>query len=871
MIKGFFTDDEIEKGTRVKINLDRIGPECRKDCMLYRNVKSPRMKYSGDGKKKALIVGEAPGANEDELNTQFEKHAQAGGYLRQELSLHNLDLDRDFYKTNAVCCRPTKKGKGGGLVNRAPDSKEIRACRPLLEQTIREVDPKYIFLLGGTAVESFYLDKFKRKSITRFRGTCIPDQRYGKWIIPMFHPSFIIRDVKNQNLTSQFSRDMKFAISKLSLPSVTVHDYEKHVEIVTNYDSLISRLDNIIAMQPEKLEIDFETTGLKPFRPGHKILSISLGTTKDHVISFPFSYRSHWDKSQFVMIKRKIRRILTHPKIKKMAHNIQFEYVWAKQILGIEISPWCWDSMIAAHILDNRREWTGLKFQTYINFGFYPYDDPVAPYIKGFPFNRLEDCPLKDLLHYGALDSLFGFRLEAIQRKQFEERGEKLLGAYEFFEKGTLAMGRLELRGVHIDEDYFETQSNSSGTGIIDTEIDKLMRQLTSGEEATLFKRETGKELDIDSSKDLGELIYDILKYPKILTEKGNLSVDEKALQKIKLPFTKNLLRVRKLSKLSGTYMAQFKRFAFEGKIHPSYGLNIPATYRSSSYDPNLHNIPKHDKFSKRACRKGIKARPDHGLLSSDFSGIEVGISACYNKDKNLIKYITDEKTDMHRDSAADIWMLPHEEINGDIRFTGKNGWVFPQFYNSYYVNCARDLWNDYLDLEINSGITLREHMAKKGIRTLAQFTNHCKTVEDKFWGERFSSYKKWKDKVVKEYIKNGYLETYFGFQFVGYMTRNECCNYQTQGTAFHCLLWTLMQVDDHAIKNKWDSMLCGQIHDDMITDYNDDELGTVIETINYYGTEEIRDRHKWIIIPLKIDHEISGVNGNWAEMEEVK
>jgi len=317
--------------------------------------------------------------------------------------------------------------------------------------------------------------------------------------------------------------------------------------------------------------------------------------------------------------------------------------------------------------------------------------------------------------------------------------------------------------------------------------------------------------------------------------------------------------------------MAQFKRFSFQGKMHPSFGLNIPVTYRPSSSEPNFTNIPKRDDYSKEACRKGIKPRKGRGLLSSDFSGIEVAISACYNKDKNLIKYITDEKTDMHRDSAADIWILPTEEVTEKIRYSGKNGWVFPQFYNDYYGNCAINMWDNYLDLETNSGVTLKNHLAKKGIRNLGAFTEHCKKVEQKFWGVRFKTYRKWKDQINEEYQKNGYLETYFGFQFTGYMTKNECNNYQTQGTAFHVLLWTLMEVEKEMVRQKMDSLIVGQIYDDMITDYEDHELEQMIETIDYYGTQEVRDRHKWIIIPLEIDHEISGIDGNWAEMEEVK
>ena len=204
MIKGFWTDEEIERGTQKEINLDDTGPYCL-ECGLFKNVNSPMMKYTGEGKRNCLAIGEGPGKNEDLKGIQFEKHAQAGGYLRKKISEHGLELDRDFWKTNGVCCRPTKKSKTG-VVNRAPTPAEIQHCRPFLEQTIRETKPSYIWLLGGKAVESFYLNTFTKKGITRFRGLCIPDQKYGAWVIPLFHPSFIIRDIQNANLVSQFDK-----------------------------------------------------------------------------------------------------------------------------------------------------------------------------------------------------------------------------------------------------------------------------------------------------------------------------------------------------------------------------------------------------------------------------------------------------------------------------------------------------------------------------------------------------------------------------------------------------------------------------------------------------------------------------------------
>jgi hypothetical protein len=113
--------------------------------------------------------------------------------------------------------------------------------------------------------------------------------------------------------------------------------------------------------------------------------------------------------------------ILAKGKIKKSAHNIAFEDLWSKVILGREVKGWWWCSMNTAHILNNTRGISGLKFQTFVNFGVAGYDDHIAPYLESPPkdganaFNRIKEYikkfGIKPVLTYCALDSLYGYKL----------------------------------------------------------------------------------------------------------------------------------------------------------------------------------------------------------------------------------------------------------------------------------------------------------------------------------------------------------------------------------------------------------------------------------------------------------------------------
>ena len=125
---------------------------------------------------------------------------------------------------------------------------------------------------------------------------------------------------------------------------------------------------------------------------------------------------------------QRIKEILADKNISKIAHNMQFEDTWTKVILGVDVQGWEWDSMLAAHVLDNRSGYTGLKFQALINFGLYDYSSEIESYLKGVEekdansMNRVDDFINKvpngeqKLLTYCGVDSLVEYRLAQYQR-----------------------------------------------------------------------------------------------------------------------------------------------------------------------------------------------------------------------------------------------------------------------------------------------------------------------------------------------------------------------------------------------------------------------------------------------------------------------
>ena len=853
----FFSDQELDSFE------DHVANGCAQ-CKRDRSCKSPKLRVYGKGKRKTLFIGGYPGKQDDQLGCPFMGNANVD--FLELLRGKGYDPNDDFWFTYAVnCYREDKKGK-----TLEPTDAEIKLCRPYVKEIMAELRPKNIVLLGEFAVKSFFpfIDK---ASVDMFRGMSIPDQDSKTWIHTTISPRTIEAQSFNKNLKSVYNRDLNAILKRLSKPFPIINVPE--IYLLYNVKEIVQELEWIIENKP-KCYIDFETTGLKPFFKGHKIVSMSIKIVPEnevpYTISFPYQYRQFFTVEEQNKIKFYIKKIMSSG-IALSAHNLKFEDSWSRNILCMRPRNWAFDTQLAAHILDNRKGITGLKTQVYLKFGIKPYNEHIEPLlerVEGSEFNRVEEIPLEDLLLYGGYDSDYGEMLEVKQRAELTERN--LWGPYNFFHEGNLLLSNMQERGIYMDEEYYHENEK-----ILGDRIQVLENELMSSKEATVFKKTTGRAIDLASGKDLSELLYGIMGRKKVFTKKGgNLSTDKITLNKIDNPFFKDLLYLRKLEKAKNTYFAQFLREIYNGRMNPFFSLTIPVSYRSASSDPNFQNVPVREEEIKKLIRSGVIASPGRQLLFWDGKGMEVCTSVCYHKDPNMIKYITDPTTDMHRDTASDIWMLPHSEVTDDIRFFAKNSWVFAEFYGSYYVDCGTTLWEtciETLNLKTRSGLSLRQHLLDNGISSLKEFLEHCKEVERIFWKERFKVYDKWKWDINEEYRRNGYIKSLMGFEFGGIMNRKQVSNYPIQGTAFHLLLWSLIEIEKIAIKEKWKSYIIAQIHDEGIEDAVPEEIPHIIQTAKYITEVKMPKVFPWINVPFGIDISLTPVNGSWYSKEKYK
>lgn len=861
MNSGFFSteDTEIIRGDEAPVIRGSNKPlkaSCE-DCGLSHDCITPHMPLSGKGRRKVLIVGEAPGKEEDRKGTQFV--GPSGQLLRDILANLDLDLDRDFWKINAVNCRTPH--------NETPNPIQIAGCRKNVMEAVERYKPEVIIALGRSAMESLVGPRMTGRlvglSMTDWAGCQIPDQELKCWICPTWHPSYALREWNdgkgNKIAINQMQAHIAAAMGHVDQPFY-VSNYSGDCLSITDAREAVSFLKDFRPrLRNSCITMDYETTGRKPHREGHRIVAASVS---DGCLAwaFPFfddeDFRSEW------------RKLMMDPRVGKIGHNIKFEDTWTyfragngnRQGYWIENVAGC--TMLRAHSLDNRKR-TGLKFCVYAALGVAGYDDAIDPYLEctkreeelygANGFNLIDRAPMDQLLLYNAMDSLVTYKLWENQEARLTPHQRK---GVVLFNDLIQSFAEAESHGLHINLAGVEEQRE-----LITARMDRLETRIAQMPELKQWDRP--KSYRPGNPNDLTHLLFDCLGYtPTKFTDEAqeHRAGDKDALADFDLPIVKKTLEWRRWQKVRDTYIKGITKETVDGLMRAFFNLHTVDTFRSSSDSFNFQNVPKRDKQVARVLRLLMSARPGHRLGEYDYKAIEAGIVACYNQDPNWVRYFNDPKSDMHRDMAAKLFLRETTEVTKEERQGAKNGFVFPTVYGSWFKNTAATLWGA-------AEPTTLAHLADKGIENLDDFTQHVRKVEKWFWEDQFPVGYEWMNKTIKDYDKKGYIDLYTGFRCYGPMSRNQIINYRIQGSAFHCLGWTFTNTSKELRRRNMDTYLIGQVHDCIVPDIHPEEEAEVDQIIIDYGTKKIREHWPWISVNLRIEKAVSEVNGSWADM----
>lgn len=416
MMGGFFSSSEIPDNHQIK------APTCSA-CDSAGSCESPKIKMGGQGRKGIYIVGAKPSEHDDAKGEHFV--GKVGTLLTKILKRSKIDLHKDCYLDYALCCR-TKGDK-------PPTSVQIQACNNRLMESIYETKPSVIILMGAAAVEAVIGNTWGKDlgAIDKWRGFVIPDRKLGAWICPVYDPSFVVSSTKKAPVLDVIYRnDISAAVKHVGIDFPKIKNEEECIKYLWTEDEQVAWFMDVVDRVQQGnlfLAFDYEGTGLKPYADGHAIACCSMCIDENEAVVFPFPLGAKATKW--------FKRVLTHKRILKLAHNMKFEALWTKQIQGFDVFPWGLCSMQAAHVLDNRPYIAGLKFQTYIHFGMAGYDDDITPYLKSGEksanaINRVFEAPAAKLLLYCGIDSLVQFRLAMKQLLELDMMDDLLSKEY---------------------------------------------------------------------------------------------------------------------------------------------------------------------------------------------------------------------------------------------------------------------------------------------------------------------------------------------------------------------------------------------------------------------------------------------------------
>lgn len=394
MRKGFFSTTKQSRKPPSKI------PRCGL-CGLRKQCNTPKMEVDGLGGKKILAVGEYPTAGDDDRGKPFT--GSSGQLLEKALSKAGISMHEDCWLTNAIICN--------GVVN----DENIHACYPNLAKTIKKLDPVCIIVLGTYAVKSLIGNIWKEDvgTINKWAGYSIPSQNLNSWITCTYNPIHLL---KNEDVvaTNAFFSHIKQGIKKArKRPWKQLPDYNSQIDIIYEAEQVREVLQKKMKTC-KAAAFDYETNCLKPDSDDAEIISCSICFDGKTTIAFPFSENIKPDLIAFF-----------RSKIPKIACNLKFEERWTKAKLGINVRNWYWDTMIAAHVLDNRSGITSIKFQSYVQLGAPSYDGHIKPYLttdNKTKYNKIKQLPMKELLYYNGLDSLLEYKVAMKQIKKLHSK-----------------------------------------------------------------------------------------------------------------------------------------------------------------------------------------------------------------------------------------------------------------------------------------------------------------------------------------------------------------------------------------------------------------------------------------------------------------
>ncbi len=588
----------------------------------------------------------------------------------------------------------------------------------------------------------------------------------------------------------------------------------------------VEELDKVIERikATKEVSIDLETTSTNPMVA--QIVGIALSPAPHEAYYVPVGHKSAAPdsmkqlESEYVL--QQLRPIIESEQISKIGQNLKYEFTILERY-GIKLCGISHDTMIAAHFLDSSRRRYNLDelAMHYLEHQKITYKDVTG---TGRDKRNFEDVELEKAKTYACEDADVAMILSKKLALQLEELN--LIGVFKDIElKFIEILARIEINGVKVDSNLLESMS---------VEFEKELEGIAKD-----IYYEAGSEFNLNSSIQLGEILFDKLKLPKKkLTKTGKASTDDEVLEELsKLNHVAARVQAhRQISKLKSTYVDALPKLINPntGRIHTSLRQTGTSTGRLSSSEPNLQNIPVKSPDGKRIREAFI---PEDGfiLLSADYSQIELRLLAHFSEDDNLVSAFV-AGSDIHSRTAAEIFSVSEGSVTPEMRRLAKT---------------------------INFGIIYG--IGPIGLaKQTGKSSTDAKSYIDKYF-RRYGKVKSYQQKSIREAERLGYAVTLLGRrrpipELKGRATRGiaerTAINTPIQGSAADIIKIAMIRIHDQLKGLK--SRMILQVHDELLFEIHESEKDEMSRMIK----KEMEGAWK-LKVPLRVD---IGMGKNWAE-----
>jgi len=515
-----------------------------------------------------------------------------------------------------------------------------------------------------------------------------------------------------------------------------------------------------------------------------------------------------------------IKSLFEAEDIKKIGHNIKDDIVLLHHY-DIEYKGEFFDTMIGAYILNPARNTYHIDEIALELLGITtPSEESVLG--KGKSKNSIKHIDSTKAVDFACKQVLVLSKLKEVIHKKIDEYNQHKL-FYDVELPLVRVLADMQIFGFKVDKKKLTEFSKT-----LDVKIHELVQKIYNV---------AGEEFNINSTKQLGTVLFEKLNLPVVKKTKTGYSTDIEVLEKLKgrHEIIELLIEYRQLVKLKSTYADGLLNVInpYTGKIHSSFNQTVTVTGRISSTEPNLQNIPIKLELGREVRKMFIASDPEYVLLDADYSQIELRVLAHISEDLNLIDAFKNNM-DVHTKTASQVFDVPVEEVTPLLRSRAK-AVNFGIVYGMGDFSLAQDL-----------GITRKE--AKKYIDSYL---------------ERYPKVKEYMSTIVQIAKEQGYVTTLLNrrrylpeLQSKNYVTRSfgerVALNTPIQGSAADIIKIAMVNVHRELKKKNLKSRLILQVHDELIVETHKSEIEEVKKIVR-----EQMENAVPLKVPLSVDMNI--------------